>query len=107
MKIFFAFFILVAILYQNKVQSQLLNHLEKIPHETEARDTTNDVDQYEEKQQPENDDIAMKFMRNVFLHLARHPNDNNIAIVKALIKILIYQKQQEEKTTNFWNLRHG
>jgi hypothetical protein len=106
MKIFIAFFILVAISYQNKVESQLLNHLGKIPHETDAHDTTNVVDQYEEKQ-PENDEVAMKFMRNIFLHLARHPNDNNIAIVKALIKILIYQKQQEEKTTNFWNLRHG
>ena len=60
-----------------------------------------------DEKQEENDVLGMNFMRNVFLQLSRNPNDQNIAIVKALLKILIAQKQNEERINNYWNLRHG
>ena len=48
---------------------------------------------------PDNDEIGMKFLQNI---LARNPKDKNAAAVKAFLKILIAQKQREERMKTFW-----
>jgi len=100
MKIFISFFIIVTIFRQRSVQCQIVNSQEEI---SESSNTMNQSD----KEQQDNNELGMKFIQNVFLHLARNPGDKNIEVVKTLLRILIAQKQNEQRMDNFWNLRHG
>lgn len=104
-KILIAFIIvLVAFFDESTVQSKLAN----APEKSSENHSIVFVSIYKSnKKQQENDEIGLKFMRDVFFQLARNPNDKNIAIVKALLKILIAQKQNEERMNNYWNLRQG
>lgn len=94
---FISIWLVVTILHQISVKCENTNAQDKDP---------NDVMPVGEKL-PDNDEIGMKFLQNIFLHLARNPKDKNVAAVKAFLKILIAQKQREERMKTFWNLRHG
>jgi hypothetical protein len=104
-KIWIAFIILlVAVFNESTVQSKPENALGK---SSENHNTVFVSISKSTKKQQESDEIGLKFMRDVFFQLARNPNDKNIAIVKTLLKILIAQKQSEERMNNYWNLRQG
>ena len=94
---FISIWLVVTILHQRSVKCENTNAQDK---------DSNDVILADEKL-PDNDEIGMKFLQNIFLHLVRNPKDKNLEAVKAFLKILIAQKQREERMKTFWNLRHG
>ena len=104
-KILIAFIIvMVTVFNESTVQCRPANAPEK---SSENHSTVFVSISKSNQKQQENDEIGLKFMRDVFFKLARNPNDKNIAIVKAFLKILIAQKQNEERMNNYWNLRQG